>query len=287
MSTGYKKAAPKEGLIFSDHYPDVSYSPEDRQKMRNYMRDKRQITTTLIAGFNWYPSRAAGDTLLRLVMPAQSRNRKHLFWQARNIENDAEPRYQSPHASKYDALITVGVYTGGKPINAREKRQVLFVTEGGMDSVALVDIGGSYRCGAVALMGVNPSEEQLKHLRILSKNFESVVFYADNDPIGLAAMAEIMAKADLPLPVSIAAPSSAKDFCAISDRQMRAKELAWVFPPQPDDPTPMLEPERTVTAAAVPTNDPDPEFRQRLLAFQRGLQWQRNTTQPAPNVGRA
>lgn len=95
------------------------------------------------ARFNgWYPSRSAGDSAARIVIPASPPGLG--FWQARAMDSLEPKRYQSPHGPRENAVIIV--YS----LRAMVKR--LVVCEGPMDALAAAAVG----CTGVALMGNTP-----------------------------------------------------------------------------------------------------------------------------------
>lgn len=112
--------------------------------MKEYL-EKRGLNHALAVDSGWYPSIKAGDNRLRVVIPATA-TPPNVYWQARDLQTDDEPRYQSPSAPRGDAVIVVG--------NPQEP--YAFVVEGPMDALAAGEMGLG-----VAMMGAMPSEEAL------------------------------------------------------------------------------------------------------------------------------
>ena len=96
-----------------------------------YLEDRGLNPRVAEANF-WYPSSEAGDDRPRIVIPA-SATPPNVYWQARAIDGDEEPRYQSPSAPRGDACILVWP----KAIN----RSQLVVAEGPLDALAAADAG--------------------------------------------------------------------------------------------------------------------------------------------------
>lgn len=94
------------------------------------------------ARFNgWYPSRNAGDSAARIVIPASPPELG--FWQARAIDPAEPKRYQSPHSPRENAVIVVWPPRGAR---------TLVLCEGPMDALAAAALGYL----GVALMGNMP-----------------------------------------------------------------------------------------------------------------------------------
>ena len=60
----------------------------------SYLQE-RGLSSSVAMVNGWYPSLEAGDSEKRIVMPATNSSGM-AYWQARAIEKDVEPRYQSP-----------------------------------------------------------------------------------------------------------------------------------------------------------------------------------------------
>ena len=118
--------------------------------MQHYL-ESRCLSFNLAVENGWYPSTVAGDIWGRIVIPATSKIPGNYYWQARAIQKGIEPRYQSPCASRGDAIVVVW------PGQRVTRRQVGCVVEGPMDALAAAGVG----CVGIALMGVMPPEAAL------------------------------------------------------------------------------------------------------------------------------
>lgn len=143
------------GKLYNDRMPKGSVKIELWRMATIYLENRGLDWST--ARYNgWYPSEEAGDNNPRLVIPAYSLQTGNRFWQARSM-NHAEPRYQSPHAARGDAVIFVR-QAGGSGIFPRIVNSSTYVVvEGPMDALAAAGCGFN----AIALMGNTPSEEVL------------------------------------------------------------------------------------------------------------------------------
>ncbi len=116
---------------------------QDLVKAQNHYLTSRGLDASLAWYNGWYPSRNAGDTADRIVIPASPYELR--FWQARAIDPKEPKRYQSPHAARENAVIIVwSVY-------AMSRR--LVVCEGPMDALAAASAGAFVGIG---LMGNTP-----------------------------------------------------------------------------------------------------------------------------------
>lgn len=103
----------------------------------------RRGLDAVIARFNgWYPSRTAGDSAARIVIPASPPGLG--FWQARAMDPAEPKRYQSPHAPRENAVVVV--------YSLRSMVKRLVICEGPMDALAAAAVGFT----GVALMGNTP-----------------------------------------------------------------------------------------------------------------------------------
>lgn len=141
----------------------------------DYLRE-RGLDPELAKLNHWYPSRAAGDIELRIVVPGTSRLPGNLFWQARAIGSHVLTRYQSPHAARGDAIIVV--WPRGHVIGATA------VVEGPMDALAAAGEGVT----GIALMGVTPPDFALDLTATFVRGTIALVV-ADSDSLG--AMAKV------------------------------------------------------------------------------------------------
>ncbi len=117
--------------------------------MREYL-EGRELDYDLAVKNGWYPSDTAGDGEVRIVMPA-TRGDGGVFWQARAVLPNIAKRYQSPSASREDALILVSPST---PIKHAA------IVEGPMDALAAAAVG----LLGIALMGNTPNQVVLEHV---------------------------------------------------------------------------------------------------------------------------
>ena len=114
----------------------------------------------------WYPSSEAGDDRPRIVIPA-SATPPNVYWQARAIDGDDEPRYQSPTAPRGDACILVWPKVLTRPH--------VVVVEGPLDALAAAEEGYV----GVATMGTS-TESQLNYImKAFPKGLATVVMDLD------------------------------------------------------------------------------------------------------------
>lgn len=136
------------------------------QLMERYLH-QRGLDHALACRNGWYASQAAGDAGLRIVIPATASDPRNRFWQARSIDG-TEPRYQSPHSARGDALTVVW---------PREQARGSVIIEGPMDALAAAELGYV----GVALLGGNPSTEVLNFARNLVQPYTPRLLIGDND----------------------------------------------------------------------------------------------------------
>lgn len=159
--------------------PPMSRDPQDWVQAQEFIRG-RGIDPHVAKLNAWYPSRQAGDDCLRVVIPGTSRDQANQFWQARLVEEGHNPdpntppvpveptgealaaptapkRYQSPYATRGDALIVLHPDYSGPGNDSPPPGSVL--VEGPFDALAAAELG----LLGVALMGNNPSAEALEH----------------------------------------------------------------------------------------------------------------------------
>lgn len=110
----------------------------------------RGLDPTLAWANGWYPTRSAGDTVPRILIPGTMTS-NGCFWQARRMvpggggpDGPLSPRYQSPHAPREGSLILV------EPRGLAPHRAAL--VEGPMDALAAAGEG----LWGIALMGNTP-----------------------------------------------------------------------------------------------------------------------------------
>ena len=115
--------------------------------------EERALSSKLALENGWYVSVSAGDHQTRIVIPAPLDNGA-VYWQARAVNRLARIRYQSPCASREDALVILYNDEVTSPTH-------IVVTEGPMDALAALGAGPYV---AVALMGNNPPIKALNRL---------------------------------------------------------------------------------------------------------------------------
>lgn len=183
-------------------WPVMSTFDGDLEKCHIYLQ-RRGLDPSVADANRWYPSRDAGDEVLRLVMPALTRRSDHVYWQARAITESCI-RYQSPKGSRHGALIIVCAVQN-------EETKTVVVVEGPMDALAVAECGYD----AIAIMGINPGAEAVEHLqKLLQNKFVIIVF--DNEPKAIAA-AQILSMhiASARIQVRVASPMRQKDLADI------------------------------------------------------------------------
>ena len=163
--------------------------PSDDWKEAAKYLDSRGLDATVARMNGWYTSRRAGDRKLRIVIPAQTTN-EAIYWQARAVEPDVVLRYQSPAVTRGDAIIRVRarpVYSpsfGPCPV-----RRPDVVVEGPLDALASASVGFS----SIAIMGANPSESVLLHVKRLVGEYKLVIML-DGDRTGRAGAIALLHK---------------------------------------------------------------------------------------------
>lgn len=196
--------------------------PVLRAAMNRYLNSRR-LDPSLARINGWYPSRRAGDNEPRIVIPAIN-SLDYPYWQARAMI-EGGMRYQSPRVARTDSVIEVVPM-----IPAVEWGPfVLFITEGPMDALALMQEGYrfNYPTKAIALMGDYPSDCVYEFLaeRFEDSEIEKVVLFGDNDAPGEAAkiMARLMVYQTFDCDVVMIFPyPGCKDFAAMPN-ELRQK----------------------------------------------------------------
>ena len=171
----------------------------------------------------WFPSDQAGDNVPRVVIPATA-TPPNIFWQARAMDDNPkrhlapldgerrEPRYQSCHGPKGDALCIVW------PHDVALQGFVLF--EGPMDALAAAELGYV----GVATMGL-PTKPGMEHLASMClgayKAPRIVVLDSDYAKPMLQAAGLLL---ELGVRMKVLDPSPAKDFAEL-DRVHRLRLL--------------------------------------------------------------
>ena len=170
------------------------------QRMQTYLEGRRLDYRLAVANM-WYPSSQAGDNAPRVVIPATSGIRGNTFWQARALDDNPK-RYQSPHASRGDAVVIVWP--------ERHVVDIAVVSEGPMDALAAAGVGAL----GVALMGATPPEETLLLTKQYLRGILSIIVIPDMDEP--AALTGVMSRLTR-LGVSncrLILPYPAKDFAS-------------------------------------------------------------------------
>jgi len=168
--------------------------PEYWEDQDEYLR-ARGLSPRLARLNGWYPSVQAGDSALRIVMPASPMVMK--FWQARLLEEPSrglmQKRYQSPHGARGPAVIIV--YPN------RIVDLTVVIVEGPMDALAAADAGAI----GVSLMGNTPGPPPLEYIAVSFPTFRALVV-PDRDAVDAGARIMLMlvghgmSAALLPLP---------------------------------------------------------------------------------------
>lgn len=125
--------------------------------MNDYL-EERHLDWMLARENGWYESVEAGDSRPRVVMPAVTHVKDHVYWQARDIYGKAYLRYTSPKGPRHEALILVEPHHHPKGV---------VIVEGPMDALAAA--GAGYV--GIALMGMTPSQATLYHLTLLVHDY--------------------------------------------------------------------------------------------------------------------
>jgi hypothetical protein len=115
---------------------------------------KRELDPELAQENGWFPSRNAGDSFLRIVIPCITHKTGHIYFQARDVTNKAYLRYQSPKGSRHEALCV---------IHPKQETRGNVVVEGPLDALAAAGAGYT----GYSLMGMKPSQATLMHLALL------------------------------------------------------------------------------------------------------------------------
>lgn len=172
--------------------------------------NQRGLDPDLARANHWYISEEAGDRYTRIVIPASSELPGNLFWQARAVDKDVEPRYHSPHTARGDAVVVCWPYSP----DARG----FVVVEGPMDALAAAGEGFT----GIALMGVTPPDIALDLTARLIRGTMALIV-ADSDSLG--AMAKVGFKlVNRGAGVKLVSPSPYKDL-AEAPREERRRIL--------------------------------------------------------------
>lgn len=153
-------------------WPRMSDKGIDFDDVKHYLQE-RGLSWDLAEENGWYPSREAMDSFLRIVIPAVSTLKGHVYWQARSVSLNVNIRYQTPKGPRQGALIKVDTWQ----IDALEAADKVVIVEGPTDALAVADCGYD----AIALMGITPGELALDHLvKLVDKR--PALIGLDNEP---------------------------------------------------------------------------------------------------------
>lgn len=148
---------------------------DDWKVMEDYL-EGRGLSYSTACHNGWYPSRAAGDNYLRIVMPATN-SQNIAYWQARAVYDNREPRYQSPMVPRGDSVIQVW------PLH-KDYQPLCVLCEGPMDALAAATHG----IRGIALMGNNPTADTLCMLSKMIEAGDHVTYFADRDALKEAVL---------------------------------------------------------------------------------------------------
>lgn len=178
--------------------------------------ESRALSSKLALENGWYVSVGAGDHFTRIVIPAPLGSGA-VYWQARAVQSNVKIRYQSPCASREDALV---ILYNDEITNPTE----IVVTEGPMDALAALEAGPYV---AVALMGNNPPIKALLRLGNFLPHLPFICV-ADSDSLnGMVAVSLHLAGTHNRL-TRVVYPSPHKDL-ALCPKELRADILAERF----------------------------------------------------------
>lgn len=133
--------------------PTMAVDPNARFLCNGYLL-KRELDPVLAQDNGWFPSRDAGDSFLRIVIPCVTHKATHVYWQARDVTGKAFLRYQSPKGNRHEALCVV---------HPEQETQGNVIVEGPLDALAAAGAGYT----GYSLMGMKPSQATLMHLALL------------------------------------------------------------------------------------------------------------------------
>jgi hypothetical protein len=144
--------------------------PYDNSAPGQYYLKTRQLSWRIARDSGWYVAWAPEWGRPRLVIPAQDRFHKTVFWQARALD-DSPKRYLSPERPRGEALV----------VAEDDMVRAVVVVEGPMDALAAAAEGYL----GIALMGSYPPPEALAHLVYRLRTMHApVLCLADKDAPG-------------------------------------------------------------------------------------------------------
>ena len=177
----------------------------DYIKAANYLT-ARNLNPVLAFENEWEPVFRRG---LRILIPAITMIPNHRYWQARSLTGE-EPRYESPHGPRRDALVVVS--------KRNHPLSMACVVEGPMDALAMADIEG---CMGIALMGIKPPKEALNHLAALLVAYPVVYCICDTDQIhGMMQVQNFLATRGIYSEIKI--PPGGKDVAEMTTEERQA-----------------------------------------------------------------
>lgn len=193
-------------------YPSRATVETDHRDARAYLTS-RDLSPELATLAGWYPSRHAGDSALRIVIPAPWSDGTP-YWQARSIvDAPSIPRYLSPAAGRGDGVVVVY-----PRVLAPDTLYV--IAEGPMDALALAGAG----CVGIALMGNRPPASVWKRIATLVRGHQVVVL-PDADAVHAAgAWASALARFGVTSQLALV---HEKDFCALTLEARRGMVTTW------------------------------------------------------------
>ena len=140
-------------------------------QMKQYLED-RGLSYTVARYNGWYPCIYWGQ---RICIPATTLLNPPTYWQARTMEGHPM-RFMSSKVSRGSAIIIVSHPELGT------QRPHVALCEGPMDALAIAEIPGWM---AIAVMGVNPTAEQLAHIFKVKQVFspQEMMIMSDKDSV--------------------------------------------------------------------------------------------------------
>ena len=113
-------------------WPLMSTSGVDLDASRAYLKE-RGLSWDLAEENGWYPSRNAMDSFLRIVIPALTTVKDHIYWQARAVSKNVHIRYQTPRGPRHGALVRV------RALPDDEHTCEVVIVEGPLDALAVAE----------------------------------------------------------------------------------------------------------------------------------------------------
>lgn len=211
------EAARPKTTAFNTSWPTMSPLPEAHTLMREYL-EQRGLSFPLALQNGWYPSKDAGDTWLRIVIPAQSTRAGHAYWQARAIGDSAFIRYQSPKGTRLDAVVVVNPLQPER-MSDRKWEDAAVLVEGPMDALAVAGCGVT----GIALMGATPGPVVLRSLYKRFKHLTPMFVMPDRDALseGQQTRLQLASLGKATRLLNLAEWTDKKDFAALGPAQRR------------------------------------------------------------------